>query len=129
MQRKAPIPSHYLFSIGSNLQEATTSILQATTCKEAPTPIYFLQAATYRRLLPQPATTGHISSYNLIWKHQLPPTTMKTHVDLPGYQLCSNPSSLLSSILHICLILSLDLHSFSVCSFFFHSLTSLCILQ
>ena len=92
--RQAPTPSHHWFSVGSNLQEATTSILQATTCKEAPTPIYFLQVVTYRRLLPQPATTGHRSSYNLIWKHQLPYTTMKTHADLLGYQLCSVPSSL-----------------------------------
>ena len=135
MQRKAPTPSHHWFFVGSNLQEATTSILQATTCKEAPTPIYFLQVTTYRRLLPQLATndiyqattwygstnfhlfsTGynlqeaptsasynwHLLSYNLILKHQLPHTTMKTHADLPGYQLCYIPSSLLSSTLHIC---------------------------
>ena len=125
MQRQAPNPSHHWFFVGSNLQEATTSILQAKTCKEAPTPIYFLQATTYRRLLPQLATNGHISSYNLIWKHQLPHTTMKTHADLPGYQLYYVPSSLLSSNLHICLISSLNLHRFSIfSSFFLHSLIS-----
>ena len=40
------------FSAGTNLQEAPTSILQATTCKEAPTPFNFLQAPTYIRLQP-----------------------------------------------------------------------------
>ena len=35
-----------LFSTGTNLQEALSSILQATTCKEAPTPFNFLQAPT-----------------------------------------------------------------------------------
>ena len=59
----------HLFFVGYNLQEAPTSVLQATTCKEAPTPIYFLQDTTYRRLLPQPATIGHILSYNLKRKH------------------------------------------------------------
>ena len=53
MQRQAPTPSHHCFSAGTDLQEAPTSILQAKTCKEAPTPINFLQAPTYRRLLPQ----------------------------------------------------------------------------
>ena len=72
MQRQAPTPSHHWFSVGTNLQEAPTSILQATTCKEAPTPINFLQAPTYRRLQPQSATTDILSSYNLMWKHQLP---------------------------------------------------------
>jgi len=72
MQRQAPTPSHHWFSVGSNPQEAPTSILQATTCKEAPTPINFLQAPTYRRLQPQSATTDILSSYNLMWKHQLP---------------------------------------------------------
>ena len=72
MQRKAPTPSHHCFSAGTNLQEAPTSILQATTCKEAPTPFNFLQAPTYRRLQPQSATTDILSSYNLMWKHQLP---------------------------------------------------------
>ena len=56
MQRQAPTPSHHYFSAGTNLQEAPTSILQATTCKEAPTPFSFLQAPTYRRLQPQSAT-------------------------------------------------------------------------
>ena len=84
MQRQAPTPSHHWFSVGTNLQEAPTSILQATTCKEAPTPINFLQAPTYRRLKPQSATTDILSSYNLIGKLQLPYSfKRKTLADLP----------------------------------------------
>ena len=56
MQRQALTPSHHCFSAGTNLQEAPTSIMQATTCKEAPTPFSFLQAPTYSRLQPQSTT-------------------------------------------------------------------------
>ena len=51
------------FSAGTNLQEAPTSVsydwhfIKLQLDVEAPTPIYFLQAPTYRRLLPQSATT------------------------------------------------------------------------
>jgi len=58
MQRQAPTPYYILFSIGFNLQEVSTSIfLQATRCKEASTPICFLQATTHKRLLHQLAPT------------------------------------------------------------------------
>jgi len=39
--------------------------MQATTCKEAPTPISFLQTSTHKRLPPQQAPTCYLSSYNL----------------------------------------------------------------
>ena len=50
MQRQAPTPSHHCFSAGTNLQEAPTSILQATTCKEAPTPFNFSAGSNLSQL-------------------------------------------------------------------------------
>ena len=97
---------YYLNSASYNLQRSSNSHLFSTgyNLHEAPT------SASYN---------CHLSSYNLIWKHQLPHITIKSYVDLPGYQLCFPPSSLLSSSFNICLISSMNLHSFSICSSFF----------
>ena len=117
--------------------------------RQAPTPSHhcFLQAPTYRRLYPQfcklqlarklqlPSIFGRHQPIGGSYFSQLQMTSIKlqldreaptsslfqktTLADLPGYQLCFVPSSLVSTSLHICLISSLNLHSFSICSSFF----------
>ena len=148
--RLQPIGGSYLNSSSYNLQGSSNShqFSRGTNLWEAPTSVSY---------------NWHLSSYNLMWKHQLSsifcrlqpiggsylsqlqltsiklqldreaPTSSlfqkKTLADLPGYQLCYVPSSLLSSSLHICLISSLTLHNISICSsFFLFSLLQLCIL-
>ena len=76
----------HLFSAGTNLQEAPTSV----------------------------SYNWHLSSYNLIGKLQLLHSIKRKHFLIYlGYQLCSIPSFVLSSSLQLCLIASLSAPPYS----------------
>ena len=100
--------------IGSNLQEASTS-------KEAPTPINFLHATSHIRLLPQQTITCSLSSYNLkgdynpLTQHE---TKMLIYLDISSVILLH----LCLFNLHIYFISAPDMHNISISSLlFFHS--------
>ena len=103
MQRQAPTTSHHWFSVGSYLNSASYNLqgssnshqfFAGTNLQEAPT------SASY---------SWHLSSYNLIWKHQLPHSFIRKHLliylDISSvmFLLFYCPSVLIYALYHLCI--------------------------
>ena len=63
--RLQPTRGSYLNQLQLEIYSSNWTFIKIQLETEAPNPMYFLQATTHGRLLPEPARTGHQSCYNL----------------------------------------------------------------